>query len=64
MKKAAINPASVDPQEDIARILGNETGYDLLVKTYDALYYSAIMKRKALMSQRKIKIDQQLQHNR
>jgi hypothetical protein len=29
--------------------LGSETGYELLIKTYDAMYYSAIMKRKALI---------------
>jgi hypothetical protein len=29
--------------------LGPETGYELLIKTYDAMYYSAIMKRKALI---------------
>lgn len=30
--------------------------YELLNKTYDAMYYSAIMKRKALVSEKKSKL--------
>ena len=38
--------------------------YELLTKTYDAMYYSAIMKRKAHISQRKIKLEQHLMNSR
>lgn len=38
--------------------------YELLIKTYDAIYYSAIMKRKAHISQRKIKLEQHLMNSR
>ena len=52
-----VNFPPTQSAHDTGMALGPETGYELLIKTYDAMYYSAIMKRKALIGQRKMKLD-------